>query len=531
MWQQRFIVVMGYIIAMALGIPSYEVPKAKIVVYYPKGFEVSIPHEEGITLFAFHGKLNEEMEGLEAGTWSRDIVKTRNGRWSYHERNAKLRIGDTLYYWTYVIYNGLGYREDNGVFTVREYANYTTDAVEERKRAENAKGGSSSSSAGGSVDSDVIGSTGTSSGSAGNANSNRDSHEGAGVIDVHTDECKPSQSYKNGLQQQCTNQLLFEDNFSGTQLSKDRWTVEERFATKPDQEFALYLNVPEVLQVKNGMVRIYPELTGSHFQQHNRPLNIKHDIGPRCTGRANSEECVRDGSATSYLSIPPFIAAQFSTKEHFSFKYGRVDIRAKLPRANWVFPQLWLQPVNEKYGVGDYQSGQMRIAFSYVNGTKMHLFGGLIVNANSSWRWEKMCEFPNAQQLDLGNDFHVYTLIWTEEHISVAVDNEVYCNFNPDSHGRLANFNKDELELPNRVLLRKGSKMAPFDQEFYITVGYGIGGVNDFNEGLYDWQPQKPWENTNERAMSTLLKAVEKNFDDWLEFGELLIDYVRVYAI
>ncbi|XP_039958587.1 gram-negative bacteria-binding protein 3-like [Bactrocera neohumeralis] len=498
MWQLRFIVVMGYIIAMALGIPSYEVPKAKIVVYYPKGFEVSIPHEEGITLFAFHGKLNEEMEGLEAGTWSRDIVKTKNGRWSYHERNAKLRIGDTLYYWTYVIYNGLGYREDNGVFTVREYANYTADAVEERKRAENGKVGSSSSSAGGSVGSDVMGSTGTSSGSAGTASSN---------------------------------QLLFEDNFSGTQLSKDRWTVEERFATKPDQEFALYLNVPEVLQVKNGMVRIYPELTGNHFQQHNRPLNIKHDIGPRCTGRANSEECVRDGSATSYLSIPPFIAAQFSTKEHFSFKYGRVEIRAKLPRANWVFPQLWLQPMNEKYGADDYQSGQMRIAFSYVNGTKMHLFGGLIVNANSSWRWEKLCEFPNAQQLDLGNDFHVYTLIWTEEHISVAVDNEVYCSFNPDSHGKLANLNKDELELPNRDLLKRGSKMAPFDQEFYITLGYGIGGVNDFNEGLYEWQPQKPWENTNQRAMSTLLKAVEKNFDDWLEFGELLIDYVRVYAI
>lgn len=533
MSQLRFIIVMCYFIAMALGIPTYEVPKAKIVVYYPKGFEVSIPHEEGITLFAFHGKLNEEMEGLEAGTWSRDIVKKKNGRWTYNERNAKLRIGDTLYYWTYVIYNGLGYREDDGVFTVREYANHTTDAGEETKRAEHGKGGSgsSSSSISGSVANNVVGSTATSSGSVDTTCSNSDTHGGAGIIDVRTDICKASSSYKNGLQQQCANQLLFEDNFTGTQLNKDRWTVEERFATKPDQEFVLYLNVSEVLQVKNGMVRIFPELTGSHFQQHNHPLNIKHDIGPRCTGRANSEECVRDGSATSYLSIPPFIAAQFSTKRHFSFKYGRVEIRAKLPRANWVFPQLWLQPVNEKYGADDYQSGQMRIAFSYVNDTKMHLFGGLIVNTNSSWRWEKLCEFPNAQQLDLGNDFHVYTLIWTEQHISVAIDNEVYCNFNPDRHGTLANLNKDELELPNSDLLKKGSKMAPFDQEFYITLGYGIGGVNDFNEDLYHWQPEKPWENTNQRGMSTLLKAVEPNFDHWLEFGELLIDYVKVYAI
>nr|3IE4_A Chain A, Gram-Negative Binding Protein 3 [Drosophila melanogaster]3IE4_B Chain B, Gram-Negative Binding Protein 3 [Drosophila melanogaster] len=100
----------------------YEVPKAKIDVFYPKGFEVSIPDEEGITLFAFHGKLNEEMEGLEAGTWARDIVKAKNGRWTFRDRITALKPGDTLYYWTYVIYNGLGYREDDGSFVVNGYS-------------------------------------------------------------------------------------------------------------------------------------------------------------------------------------------------------------------------------------------------------------------------------------------------------------------------------------------------------------------------------------------------------------------------
>ena len=105
---------------------AYEAPKAQIKVFYPKGFEVSIPHEEGITLFAFHGKLNEEMEGLEAGTWARDIAKPKGGRWIFRERNTEIKLGDTLYYWTYVIYNGLGYREDNGVFVVQQYCNTTT---------------------------------------------------------------------------------------------------------------------------------------------------------------------------------------------------------------------------------------------------------------------------------------------------------------------------------------------------------------------------------------------------------------------
>lgn len=101
---------------------GYKVPKAQVRVFYPKGFEVSIPHQEGISLFAFHGKLNEDFDGLEAGRWARDIPNAKHGRWTFRDRETRLHIGDTLYYWTYVIHNGLGYREDDGAFVVSEYS-------------------------------------------------------------------------------------------------------------------------------------------------------------------------------------------------------------------------------------------------------------------------------------------------------------------------------------------------------------------------------------------------------------------------
>ncbi|XP_037953407.1 gram-negative bacteria-binding protein 3-like [Teleopsis dalmanni] len=110
------------IISSCLAV-EYKVPKATIKVFHPKGFEVSIPHDRGVTLFAFHGKLNEEMDGLEAGTWSVDIRKKQNGYWTYKNTDAELKIGDTLYYWTFVIRNELGYREDNGEFKVEAYDN------------------------------------------------------------------------------------------------------------------------------------------------------------------------------------------------------------------------------------------------------------------------------------------------------------------------------------------------------------------------------------------------------------------------
>lgn len=58
------------------------------------------------------------MEGLEAGHWSRDITKAKNGLWIFRDRKAKLKIGDKIYFWTYVLKNGLGYRQDNGEWTV-----------------------------------------------------------------------------------------------------------------------------------------------------------------------------------------------------------------------------------------------------------------------------------------------------------------------------------------------------------------------------------------------------------------------------
>ncbi|XP_053951787.1 gram-negative bacteria-binding protein 3 [Anastrepha ludens] len=500
MMLRLFVVVVSLLVNVVRVIPAYEVPTAKIDVLYPKGFEVSIPHEDGITLFAFHGKLNEEMEGLEAGTWARDITKAKNGRWTFRDRTTKLKFGDTLYYWTYVIYNGLGYREDDGVFVVKEYANQTV------------VGG---------------GSTPSGDGSIGGGNG------GTGEIDVRIENCHPTLSYKNGLPQRCSQQLLFDDDFTGSRLNKDRWTVEQRFSTAPDYEYVLYLdNVPDVLQVKNGMVTIHPKQTKRHFNQYDRPLHTQHDLGVRCTGRPNTDECVRDGAAQHYITIPPFISAQFSTKDHFTFKYGRVEIRAKLPRANWVFPQLWLQPKDNKYGSDNYQSGQMRIAFTCINDTQMHLFGGVVVNAKRPWRMDKMCAFPNEEALDLGNEFHTYTLLWTEKEISVSVDGKTYCTFNPkNTDEALANLRVDDQELPNSGLLKSGTKLAPFDQEFYITLGYGIGGVNDFEDSLYGWEPEKPWQNTSPRGMGSLLKKVERDFDNWLENGDLRIDYVKVYAI
>jgi len=470
---------------------AYEVPAAKIDVYYPKGFEVSIPDEPGITLFAFHGKLNEEMEGLEAGTWARDIVKAKNGRWTFRDKITQLKIGDTLYYWTYVIYNGLGYREDDGVYVVRGYANSTMPGV-------------------------VIPGVSSTGGSNG----------GSGGKSGH---CLPSATVMNGgIPVACSGQIIFKDEFSGSHLDTQQWKLERRFSTQPDYEFVMYLDdVPDVVTLRSGMVTIAPKPTEYHFRSAHKPLVMEHNLGARCTGSPETEECYRNPTAASDI-VPPFISAQFSTKNKFSFKYGRIEIKAKLPCIEWAFPQLWLQPVENIYGFNNYQSGQMRIAFSRVNATGIQLYGGVLLNAKEPWRSAKMCHAPQAA--DWGNDFHVYQLTWTENFIAVAVDGIEYCRFTSDA-GATRNLRAPNGEaLPNLNKLEEGTDLAPFDQEFYITLGYGIGGNHDFKDDLYEWKNPKPWTNADPKVNKKFWKSVKNDINQWLGSDDLRIDYVYVYA-
>ncbi len=99
-----------------------------------------------------------------------------------------------------------------------------------------------------------------------------------------------------------------------------------------------------------------------------------HEVN--CNGGGNNEkQCYTDSEDNSYISdgvlnivaLPaandaalPYTSARLNTRYKADFKYGRFEIRAKLPSGQGSWPAFWMLPTDEFYG-GWPKSGEIDV--------------------------------------------------------------------------------------------------------------------------------------------------------------------------
>ncbi|CAN0329180.1 unnamed protein product, partial [Laminaria digitata] len=73
----------------------------------------------------------------------------------------------------------------------------------------------------------------------------------------------------------------------------------------------------------------------------------------------------------------------------FSFRYGRIETKVKLPKGDWLWPAIWLLPENNDYGLWP-ASGEIDIMESRGNapsyGEGVSGIGG-VDTASSAIHW------------------------------------------------------------------------------------------------------------------------------------------------
>lgn len=263
--------------------------------------------------------------------------------------------------------------------------------------------------------------------------------------------------------------------------------------------------------------------------------NWTHEVN--CTGGGNNEkQCYTEGASNSFVSdgtlklvaLPaeegaeqPYTSARIISKNKADFKYGRFEIKAKMPFGQGSFPAFWMLPTDETYG-GWPKSGEIDI-LETVNLKTANDEGVVENNIHGTLHYGK--DWPNnvhsgksysfPDGVNPADDFHVYAIEWQEGEIRWYVDNYLYAT---QRKSAVRYNSKDEpvglahkgwfAEYYDAVTgeLTTHWDNAPYDQDFFMILNNAVGG---------DWS-----ENTNNLGVDATAFANGQTFE---------IDYIRVY--
>ena len=181
-----------------------------------------------------------------------------------------------------------------------------------------------------------------------------------------------------------------------------------------------------------------------------------------------------------------YTSARLNSK--FAFKYGRVDVRAKVPIGAGTWPAIWMlgKNINEDgayfdatYGTTNWPAcGEIDIMehgifpsqnINYIQGT-LHTpssFGNSVNNGGTI-------------ASDLQNNYHIYSMNWSPFQISFLLDNVAYYTYNPAV---------------------KDANTWPFDKEQYLLLNIAMGGVagaipSNFTQASMDIDYVRIYQNT-----------------------------------
>ncbi|XP_035684906.1 beta-1,3-glucan-binding protein-like [Branchiostoma floridae] len=252
--------------------------------------------------------------------------------------------------------------------------------------------------------------------------------------------------------------------------------------------------------------------------------SIYTSVGGTCT-LENWNGCYIAGSPSQHL--PPVLSARLTTAHSFSFRYGKVEVTAKMPTGDWIWPAIWLLPQTWVYG--DWpRSGEIDIVETRGNRDLYASWGaslGIDVTT-STLHWGSSGVWPyngffktraekEAHTGTYGSDFHKWTMVWTDQYLKFFVDDELMLTVSPpNGFWALGDFGLPDSDNP----WSGAGRMAPFDQDFYLIMNVATGGTNGFFMDDYVNMPHpKPWANAQSRseAMASFWRARDQWLPTW----------------
>lgn len=275
---------------------------------------------------------------------------------------------------------------------------------------------------------------------------------------------------------------VLDEDFSSGSLDPKIWTQEVEVDGFGNGQFEETTNTGENAYIQDGQLIIKPTLQDAKLVEANSVIDLR---GKGCTG-TTWEACVAVTNVTNGTIVNPVKSARLNTKVGAQIKYGRVEVVAKMPAGDWMWPAIWMLPANDTYGVWP-ASGEIDIAesrgnnHSYPDGgnqimsSTLHL--GPDTDEDSYYRY---IAAKTALHSTFADKFHTFGLEWTDKYLFTYLDTRpqqvIYVRFFESFWKRnqypAANSNGTQLV---DIWSQTGNDATPFDENFYLILNVAVG--------------------------------------------------------
>ena len=238
--------------------------------------------------------------------------------------------------------------------------------------------------------------------------------------------------------------IVWQDEFDNDSLDLTKWSRETGGHGWGNNELQFYTDSDSNSYVENGN------------------LILKAQVVPQGIG--------------SSKGLRYYSSARLRTYGKGDWKYGRIEVKAKVASGQGIWPAIWMLPTDWLFG-GWPSSGEIDI-MEHVGYDLGVVHGSVHTEA---YNHKINTQRSSARKIaNVDTEFHVYSIIWDKDKISFFIDDVQYFLFENDKQGNY--------------------KTWPFDQRFHLLINIAVGG---------DW-PGNPDNSTNFPR-------------------KMLVDYVRVY--
>jgi beta-glucanase (GH16 family) len=287
-------------------------------------------------------------------------------------------------------------------------------------------------------------------------------------------------------------------------------------------EFEMTTAGDENVYVENGNLFIKPTLQDATLIDQNSVIDLMKD--GTCTSTV-AKDCIAVTNSTNGNTtiVPPTKSGRINTKKGATIKYGRVEVVARLPEGDWLWPAIWMMPVTDVYGPWP-QSGEIDIIESRGNNYTYAQGGNNIVSSTLHWgpsisldSWWRTNVKRQALHTTYSAGFNTFGLEWSQKYLFTYVNSRLlqvlYTNFDQPmfQRGGYPQITSNGSRVADPWSFT-GRANTPFDTPFYLILNVAVGGINGW---FADGQSGKPWVDSSTRAKLDFWKAQGQWFPTW----------------